>query len=357
MTKPRSRLALCALGSLGVLSGLGTVGLWVGGASQGLAQDRGEKKSATAGVVQAAKKLEEGLSESQRAALVFAFEDEDQRRRWSNLPTGIVARAGLKMGDLTPEQRDASYQVVRAALSPRGYEKVLQIVESDEVLKKQSGRGGRLNFGADEFYLSFVGKPSETAPWMLQFGGHHLGINVTFAGERSTMAPSFVGAQPAVYQIEGKTRRPLGAEVDKSYALLKTLSEAQRKKAVLGFEVRNLVLGPGRDGQMVEPEGIPGSELSESQQSQLIDLASEWTNMLPDAIAKEKLEEMRKNVAETWFAWSGSTEPGAPAYFRIHGPTVFIEFAPQSMGGDPNNHIHTMYRDPNNDYGKKWWNP
>lgn len=333
------------------------LGLWWGASYTLLAQDRGGELRSTVATVQAAEALQDGLSEAQRASLVFAFDDEDQRRRWSNLPTGIVARAGLKMGDLNSEQREAAYRVVRAALSPRGYEKVLQIVESDEVLKKQSGPGGRVVFGQDEFYLSFVGKPSETAPWMLQFGGHHLGINVTFAGERATMAPSFVGAQPAVYQIEGKTRRPLGGEVDKSYALLKSLSEVQRKKAILGFEVRNLVLGPGRDGQMIEPEGIPGSELNDAQQTQLIDLASEWTSMLPDRIAEEKLEQMRKNVSETWFAWSGSTEPGAPAYFRIHGPTVFIEFAPQSMGGDPNNHIHTMYRDPTNDYGKKWWTP
>jgi hypothetical protein len=30
-----------------------------------------------------------------------------------------------------------------------------------------------------------------------------------------------------------------------------------------------------------------------------------------------------------------------------------IEFAPQGMGGDATQHIHTMYRDFTNDYGKK----
>jgi hypothetical protein len=42
-----------------------------------------------------------------------------------------------------------------------------------------------------------------------------------------------------------------------------------------------------------------------------------------------------------------------PAYYRIQGPTLVIEYAPQTLGGDPTNHIHTMYRDPTNDYGKK----
>jgi hypothetical protein len=38
------------------------------------------------------------------------------------------------------------------------------------------------------------------------------------------------------------------------------------------------------------------------------------------------------------------------AYFRVQGPTVIIEFAPQRT----ETHIHSMYRDPTNDYGKKF---
>jgi hypothetical protein len=67
------------------------------------------------------------------------------------------------------------------------------------------------------------------------------------------------------------------------------------------------------------------------------------------------MEEMRKNIGETYFAWSGPTEKGSAAYFRIQGPTVIIEYAPQRLGGDATRHIHTIYRDPTNDYGVKWW--
>jgi Protein of unknown function (DUF3500) len=63
---------------------------------------------------------------------------------------------------------------------------------------------------------------------------------------------------------------------------------------------------------------------------------------------------MKKDIAETWFAWSGPAEEGSAAYFRIQGPTIIIEYAPQSVGGDPLNHIHTIYRDPTNNYGAKW---
>ena len=192
---------------------------------------------------------------------------------------------------------------------------------------------------------------------MIQFGGHHLGINITFAGEHGTLTPSHTGAQPAKFELEGKTVRPLGREVDKAHALYSSLDEAQRKQATLGFEMRDLALGPGRDGQMIEPEGIKGSNLTEKQREMLIDLASEWTGIIHEAAAAAKLEEVKKNIAETWFAWSGPPEKGGAAYFRIHGPTAFIEFAPQRLGGDPTNHIHTIYRDPTNEYGAKWWKP
>jgi Protein of unknown function (DUF3500) len=305
-----------------------------------------------AGTVAAAKKFLATLDDAQRGKAVYDFKDEAQRKRWSNLPTSFVKRGGLRMGDLTQAQRDAVLAVLAAALSPQGYQKVLQIVEADETLKKS---GGENMFGRDNYYISFLGQPSATEPWMVQYGGHHLGLNITLAGEHATLAPSHTGAQPAIYELEGKTVRPLGHETDKAFALLNSLDKAQRKQTILGSQIHDLVLGPGRDGQMIQPEGVKGSDLNEKQRELLLDLAGEWTGIMPEAIAKSKMDEMKKGIAETWFAWSGPTEKGAAAYFRIQGPTVIIECAPQRLGGDTTKHIHTIYRDPTNEYGAKWW--
>src|SRR3954468_24704470 len=255
------------------------------------------------------------------------------------------------MGDLTEAQRKAVLAILETALSAQGYEKVLQIVEADENLKKTSGQS---IFGRDEYYVSFLGQPSGTEPWMIQFGGHHLAINFTLAGDQGTLAPSHTAAQPAIFELEGKTIRPLGRETDKAFALMGSLDEAQRKQAILGVQMRDLVLGPGRDGQTIQPEGIKGSALTEKQREMLLDLASEWSGIAHPTVAKAKLEEMKKNIAETWFAWSGPTEKGSAAYFRIQGPTVIIEYAPQRLGGEPTKHLHTIYRDPTNEYGAKW---
>src|SRR5205814_703949 len=110
-------------------------------------------------------------------------------------------------------------------------------------------------------------------PWMIQFGGHHLGLNITLAAQQGTLAPSHTGAQPAKYELEGKTVRPLGREVDKAFALVGSLDDVQRKQAILGMQMHDLVLGPGRDGQMIQPEGIKGSALTDAQRDMLLDLA------------------------------------------------------------------------------------
>ncbi len=84
---------------------------------------------------------------------------------------------------------------------------------------------------------------------MIQLGGHNLAINVTVAGQQNVLTPTHTGAQPATFTLNGQTIRPLGDENDKAFKLMNALDAAQQKQALLGYEVRNLVLGPGEDGK------------------------------------------------------------------------------------------------------------
>lgn len=293
------------------------------------------------------------LTAEQRAKVLFEFNDSTQRKKWSNLPVTMAPRAGLKLGDLSAGQRNAAMGLVESALSARGYQKVLAIVEGDEALKQASGERGASMFGRDLFYISVLGKPSVKEPWMLQFGGHHLALNITMVGREGILTPSLTAAQPAKYTVAGKTVRPLGAENDKAFLLINALDEEQRKKAILNYKVADLVLGPGKDGKTIQPEGLPCSVMKTNQQAMLLDLMGEWAGIVYEPAAAARMAEIKANLGETWFAWSGPTTNGSAAYYRIQGPTVVIEYAPQPLGGDPTMHIHTIYRDPTNDYGKK----
>jgi hypothetical protein len=298
------------------------------------------------------------LDERQRAKVVLPL-NATTRTIWSNLPTGITMqvgateRNGLKFGDMTPAQQQSALAVVAAVLSRTGYQKILNIVNADQRLEETSAptrpAGNKIRFGRAEYYLAILGTPSPADRWMLQFGGHHLAINVSVVGRDSVLTPTHTGAQPATFALNGETVRPLGKENDKAFALMNALDAAQQKQALLSYQIRNLVLGPGEDGKMIQPEGIRGSALNASQQTMLADLVSEWVTILNEDAAAAKMKDVRANIGDTYFAWAGSTTNGMPAYFRVQGPTVLIEYAPQGSTGT--DHIHTIYRDPTNEYG------
>jgi hypothetical protein len=278
--------------------------------------------------------------------------------------------------------------LLSSALSKKGFEKVQQIMEGDEVLKIQDakngtrpargnggpppgrggpppgngsrppfgGSGGGALFGKDLYYISVFGTPAEKTPWMLQFGGHHLALNITVDGERGVLTPTLTGAQPALYSEGGKTVRPLGQESDKALALLNALDDGQRKQAILSYQLADLVLGPGQDGKVIQPEGLKASGMNDRERAMLLDVISEWAGIIHESAAAARMAQLRDDINQTWFAWSGPTT-GTPgknitAYYRIQGPHLVIEYAPQTLGGDPSMHVHTMYRDPTNDYGR-----
>jgi hypothetical protein len=90
----------------------------------------------------------------------------------------------------------------------------------------------------------------------------------------------------------------------------------------------------------------------------LLTVISQWAGIVNDAYAKHRMAEIRTGLNDTYLAWSGPTihDPGknGSSYCRIQGPRLIIEFSPQGVGGDPTMHVHTIYRDPTNDYGVKF---
>jgi hypothetical protein len=112
-------------------------------------------------------------------------------------------------------------------------------------------------------------------------------------------------------------------------------------------------LGPGEDGKKIVPEGLQATALNPEQRALLLDLIAQWTGILNETSAAARMAELQADLKETWFAWSGATTGAAgsniTAYYRIQGPHLVIEYAPQH--DEPTNHVHTIYRDPTDDYG------
>ena len=270
---------------------------------------------------------------------------------WTNFPVDNVPRPGVQMGEFTAAERSAAHGLLQAVLSPMGYQKVLDVMAADQ---RVADAGPDYAAGLDVYTLGLFGQPSAAAPWMLQFGGHHLGLNVTFVGDRAVCSPLHTGILPARFESAGKVVRGLGRENDKAFDLLATFNDAQRKAATIDHDVSDLVFGPGRPDAKLSPEGVRASDLSEGQQAVLLSLVGEWAGVLNTAHAAAWIDELRRLLPETRFAWSGPTtrEPGQEggAYFRVHGPSLLIEHAPQGNQGGYKVHVHTVMRNLGNDY-------
>jgi Protein of unknown function (DUF3500) len=325
-------------------SALGCVGLLA--FSGYFSHDLKGKDQVVAHAVAKANAFLDTLDKQQREKVLFEF-NSARKPSWSNLPVTMVPRNGLRLGELSKPQRAAALDAIAAVLSRQGYQKIIDIMNADDQLVR--GNDNRMRFGTENYYLALFGTPSATKPWMLQFGGHHLGLNVTIVGKDTVVTPTHTGAQPDSYTRGGKTVRPLGAENDLAFKLVNMLDAGQQQQAVLGSRPINLVLGPGRDGRTIRPEGLKCVALNEDQRATLLDLIGAWVHILPNDAATSRMAALKAKLDETYFAWYGPTANGSAAYYRIQGPTLLIEYAPQGS----THHIHTIIRDPSNDYGKE----
>jgi hypothetical protein len=283
----------------------------------------------------------------QRATLAL---DHQERREWTNLPAREGA-GGVRLGDCNEKQVTAMCDLMATLFSEQGYAKMCNIMLADDQLLE--GGRPRSGFGTEKFSIVIFGKPAAKGRWAFLIDGHHVGVNLAIQGRKLTMSPSFIGTQPEAYHIADEKFRPLAGEIDGAYRLVNSLSDTQRKQAVVGSKRGRIKTGPGNDAKVPKPEGVSCGTFNESQKEMLLSLIAEWVNDLPRRQARARMRKLKGEVDEMRFAWNGSTDAGSDVSYTIQGPSLIIEYACQDLGGNPLNHLHSMYRDPTNEYGKQ----
>lgn len=300
------------------------------------------------------------LSPELRKQASFPF-DHAERQRWSNIPYTMHKRGGVSLDELAPHQRVLAHQLIQAPLSSQGYLKASGIMMLDDVLLDLAHAQGRDDppFGYDYYWIAVFGDPAGSEPWGWQLDGHHLALNFTVVDGRLAVTPAFLGADPAEVR-DGPYAgwRILGQEDDKGRAFFASLDDKQRARALLSAKgPGDIFAGTGQGERIQRIEGLPASALEAAQRTALLDLIDEYLGKLePDLARLERDRLQQASLDAVHFAWMG-TEPGKPYYYRIHGPTLLIEFDnayPPGQDGGPINHIHTIHRDPANDYAEDW---
>ncbi|MEM6278715.1 MAG: DUF3500 domain-containing protein [Verrucomicrobiota bacterium] len=297
----------------------------------------------------AAKAFLAGLDKDRLKEATLPY-DSPEKAIWTNTPPR-GPQGGVRLGDLDEESLKRACDLLAAVLSPQGYFKSKNIPLADDRLLRNNQR--RPGFGAEDYWIAIFGEPSATGPWALQFDGHHLAVNLAFHGDAMSMSPSFIGTQPRGFELGEETIEPMLSKDNAALALLTTLSDEQKEAAIIGDTRGNLLAGAGRDGMIPEPAGVSTKDFDERQRAALVEVLKLYVEDLPDRYATRRMEALQGEIEEMTFSWSGPVEEGGDYSYRIQGPTLIIEYAGQDLGGDPHNHLHSIYRDPTNEYGAR----
>lgn len=298
------------------------------------------------GIVTAAQEFVALLEDDEREKALWPLGDEE-RVNWAFVPT---TRNGLPLAQMSEEQRMAAHALLRATTSSQGYHKAVGVMRLEELLGQFEGRPARRD--PEQYFFWIFGTPSMDEPWGWRFEGHHISLNFTSDGRVTVSTPSFMGANPAtVGQGVYTGWRVLGNEEDLARALLGSLDSRQHERAIIATEApRDIITGTDREVNLRERSGLPASAMSADQRALLMRIVMEYVGNMDASIADAQMRKIEgAGLGNLYFAWAGGVEPGEGHYYRIHGPTVLIEYDNTQNNA---NHVHSTWRDLTDDFGE-----
>jgi len=310
-----------------------------------------EPPASIVNMTEAAQKFTASLSAEQRTIALKSFDDAE-RTAFKPVPFPVV---GLRYDGMTQNQIALLHDLLKTGLSTVGYEKAAAIIVLDDyLLELEQGRGRAPEFhGTRNYNIVIFGEPTADGTWSWRMHGHHLYLSFTIVkGELFATAPAFYGAEP--HDITEGPRAPqriLADEEDLGVNLYAALDAAQKQAATIADKVPNdMVSGRSIKVDPMNPEGIAWAKLTEAQQAQLQALVLEYCNNSADDLRLERIKRVEEGGWENLsFAWIGDPARGQRKYYRVTGPQFLIEYCAVALTP---NHVHTVWRDYNGDYGR-----
>jgi hypothetical protein len=299
------------------------------------------------------------LSPEQRPKATFPFES-NERLHWNFIPSEAFPRNGLLLKDMNENQRKLVHDLLKSALSQRGYLTATAIMDLESTLgdlerrARESGRGAESMVRDPlKYYVSVFGTPSTKNTWGWRVEGHHVSLHFTVVnGNLIASSPTFFGSNPAeVREGPKKGLRILGDQEDAARDLLMALNDSQRAKAIIQNVALNEIVTTNKlDISPLSPAGIPAAEMTPQQREMLMKVVNIYISKMADDIAADRTAKLQKaGIDKIAFAWAGETERGKKHYYRIQGPTFLIEHDNSQNDG---NHVHSVWRDFNGDFGR-----
>jgi hypothetical protein len=287
------------------------------------------------------------LSTTELAAVSYDLTSANATKYWSNLPTTFVTRHGLALSALSTTQKAAAEALINAALTTQGQATMKGLRAADGYLATAA-----TGYGENLYYISFLGTPSTTSPWILEFTGHHYTFLASVKGDFVSMTPNFVGVEPLTFTYGGVSYTAMGSQQSALLAMLKGLDSTQLASAKLSQAYDDLLVPPQKDGAFPStPSGLAVSSLSASQQA-LVKAAINSYAGDANGTGQAAAYTTDTALASTYISWASYSDLATRgSYVRIDGPRAWIEFSVQSGVVFSPNHYHSIWRDKQLDYG------
>ncbi len=273
-----------------------------------------------------------------------------ERTDWHFVPK---ERVGVNWHDMNLEQRRAAHNLLRIALSSQGYFKALTIMSLEQELRRlEASRPNVQNVRDPErYWFALFGDPTSDEPWGWRVEGHHLSLNFSsVTGQVVSITPAFFGTNPAELRDGPRAGlRVLGTEEDLARELITRCTPAQYKTAMIAETAPEDVLAlPGLEINFGEPEGLSAQQMTDAQRALLRKLIEEIVGNFNEELRERALVELEDaGFDKLHFAWAGSVEVGKGHYFRIHGPTLVIEYDNTQNNA---NHAHLVWHSADNNF-------
>jgi hypothetical protein len=299
------------------------------------------------------------LNSTQLSALQLAY-SKANAVKWSNLPQALTQtkRVGLQTSSLSATQWAALKALLKAAMGSgenEGYEEMNAILAADDYLL---ANGGGSTYGSGNYFIAFLGTPSKTDLWELQFGGHHFAFANTYRnGILIGATPAFRSSEPSgTFTQAGVTYQPMLQEKAAFAAVLAALSTSELAAAKSTSSFSDLILGPGKDDQFPTTKlGLKVGTLTQAKKDLVVAALNTYVADIDEVNATAILAKYKTEIDDTYLLYSGSgTMATKNDYIRIDGPSVWLEYSTQ--GGiviKAENHPHSVWRDRSGDYGGK----
>lgn len=292
------------------------------------------------------------LLDGQKKELVSFAWNGPEWRNWNYFGGGGFIKPGLRLEQMSESEKNATWNILAAVLSPRGLTKAKNVMLLQDILAAAgNGRGQR---SSQRFSIAVFGTPGPKDAWGLRLEGHHLSLSFSVRNNQVvSVTPAAFAALPNRV-VSGRHRglNTLQSEETLARQLQADLAPRLKAKAQLSEgRLFNILSYAGRERSNARKVGVAAADMTEGQREILRQLIETYAlEPYVGVLAAVQDARLRQDdLAGIHFGWYGPNVVEQSFGYRVIGDKFVIELGCIDRQAQ---HLHPIYHDLDNTLGE-----